>query len=76
LEETVEKQEDLMHIFLNVDERTGHFPQLLREVMVGLRLDVSTKATISTAAGHHGNLRHNDAQLKQQLVCYMAANAV
>jgi len=56
--ETVEKQEDLMHFFLNVDERTGHLPQLLREVIVRLRLDVSTKATISTAAGHHGNLRH------------------
>lgn len=118
----VEKQEDLMHIFLNCDERTGHLPQLLRDVITRLRLDASTKATISTAAGHHGNLRHKqgytvsmmveesrllqvclfatlhksasqldftrllpdvviiadevDTQLKQQMVCYMAAKAV
>ena len=27
----VEKQEDLMHITLNFDERTNHLPQLLRD---------------------------------------------
>ena len=29
----VEKQEDLMHISLNRDERTDHLPQLLRDVI-------------------------------------------
>ena len=55
--EMVEKQEDLMHIFLNFDERTGHLLQLLRDVIARLRLDVCTKAPMSTAASHHGNLR-------------------
>ena len=39
----VEKQEDLMHISLNFDERTDHLPQLLRDVIARLRLDVCTK---------------------------------
>ena len=29
--EMVEQREDLMHISLNFDARTGHLPQLLRE---------------------------------------------
>jgi hypothetical protein len=119
--EMVEKQEDLMRITLNFEERTGHVPQLLRDVIARLRLDVCTKAPISMAASHHGNLRRKqgytvamvveeswlleiclfatlqksatqldftrplvdvviiadevDGQLKQQMLCYMAANA-
>ena len=118
----VEKQEDLMHISLNFDKRTNHLPQLLRDVIARLRLDVRTKTPISVAASQHGNLRRKqgytvammieesrllqvcvfttlhksatqldfskllpdiaiiadevDAQLKQQTVCYLAANAV
>jgi hypothetical protein len=53
----VEKQEDLMHISLNRDDRTDHLPQLLREVIARLRLDVCTKTPISAAASQHGNLR-------------------
>jgi len=52
----VEKQEDLMHISLNFDERTDHLPQLLRDVIARLRLDVWTKTPLSIAAGRHGNL--------------------
>jgi hypothetical protein len=118
----VEKQEDLMQIKLNFQERTGHLQQLLRDVIVRLRLDVATKSPISIAASHHGDLRrkqgysvamvveesrllqvclfttlhkHNhrleyskllpdvvtiadevDAQLKQQMLRYMEANAI
>jgi hypothetical protein len=53
----VEKQDDVMHIPLNFDERTGHLPQLLRDVITRLRLDVCTKAHISIAASQHGHLR-------------------
>jgi hypothetical protein len=53
----VEKQEDLMHISLNRDERTDHLPQLLRDVIARLRLAVCTKTPISAAASQHGNLR-------------------
>jgi hypothetical protein len=118
----VEKQEDLMSIALSYEDRTGHLPALLREVIVRLRLDAGTKAPISVAASHHGDLRRKqgysvamvveesrllqvclfttlhkntsrieyskllpdvvtiadevDAQLKQQMLRYMAANAV
>ena len=53
----VEKQEDLMHISLNFDERTDHLPQLLRDVIARLRVDFCTKTALSIAAGQHGNLR-------------------
>jgi hypothetical protein len=118
----VEKQEDLMQISLTFEERTGHLPQLLEDVITRLRLDVGTKAPISVAASHHGDLRrlqgysvamvveesrllqvslfttlHTntnrleyskllpdvvtiadevDAQLKQQMLRYMEANAI
>jgi RsbT co-antagonist protein rsbRD N-terminal domain len=118
----VEKQEDLMTIPLNYEDRTGHLPQLLSDVIARLHLDSSTKAPISVAASHHGDLRRKqgysvamvveesrllqvclfttlhkhtkqldyvkllpdvvtiadevDAQLKQQMLRYMAANAV
>jgi hypothetical protein len=118
----VEKQEDLMSITLSYEERTGHLPALLREVIARLRLDAGSKAPISVAASHHGDLRRKqgytvamvveesrllqvclfttlhknthrieysrllldvvtiadevDAQLKQQMLRYMAANAI
>ena len=118
----VEKQEDLKSIVLSYEDRTGHLPALLREVIARLRLDAGTKAPISVAASHHGDLRRKqgysvamvveesrllqvclfttlhkntsrieyskllpdvvtiadevDAQLKQQMLRYMAANAV
>ena len=118
----VEKQEDLMSVALSYEDRTGHLPALLREVIVRLRLDAGTKAPISVAASYHGDLRRKqgytvamvveesrllqvclfttlhkntsrieyskllldvvtiadevDAQLKQQMLRYMEANAV
>ena len=118
----VEKQEDLMAVPLNYEDRTGHLPKLLADVIARLHLDSSTKAPISVAASHHGDLRRKqgysvamvveesrllqvclfttlhkntrhldydkllpdvltiadevDAQLKQQMLRYMAANAV
>jgi hypothetical protein len=118
----VEKQEDLMSIALSYEDRTGHLPALLREVIVRLRLSAGSRAPISVAASHHGDLRRKqgysvamvveesrllqvclfttlhqntnrieyskllpdvvtiadevDAQLKQQILRYMAANAV
>lgn len=56
--ELVEKQEDLMSIPLSYEDRTGHLPALLNEVISRLRLDAGTKAPISVAASHHGDLRH------------------
>src|SRR6202162_5632749 len=53
----VEKEPDLMHIPLNHQERTGHLPHLIHDVINRLRLDVGTKAPISKAAAEHGDLR-------------------
>src|SRR6202047_4393961 len=53
----VEKEPELTAVPLNFQERTGHLPQLLHDVIVRLRLHDETKAPISQAAAHHGDLR-------------------
>jgi hypothetical protein len=54
----VEKEPDLTCIPLSFEERTGHLPQLMLDILTRLRLDAGTKAPISEAAAHHGDLRH------------------
>src|ERR1700730_8243805 len=46
----VEQEPDLTCIPMNFEERTGHLPHLLRDVIKRLRLDEGTKAPISAAA--------------------------
>ena len=53
----VEQEPDLKCIPLTFEERTGHLPQLLHDVVARLRLDEGTNASISEAAAHHGDLR-------------------
>jgi hypothetical protein len=53
----VEQEPDLTCIPLNFEERTGHLPYLLHDVIARLRLDSGTKAPISKAAAEHGDLR-------------------
>ena len=53
----VEKEPDLKHIPMNYEDRTGHLPQLLHDVIKRLRLDADTRAPISKAAADHGDLR-------------------
>jgi hypothetical protein len=53
----VQHEPDLMAISLNFEERTGHLPHLLNDVIKRLRLDAGTKAPISKAAAEHGDLR-------------------
>jgi hypothetical protein len=53
----VEEEPDLKSIPLGFEDRTGHLPQLLHDVIARLRLDAGTKAPISKAAAHHGDLR-------------------
>ncbi len=53
----VKKEPDLMSIPMNYEERTGHLPQLMHDVIARLRQDAGSKAPISAAAGHHGDLR-------------------
>ncbi len=53
----VEKEPDLTRVPLNFEQRTGHLPRLLHDVIKRLRLDSETKAPISKAAADHGDLR-------------------
>jgi RsbT co-antagonist protein rsbRD N-terminal domain len=53
----VEQETDLKRVPLNFEERTGHLPHLLHDVIRRLRLDAGTKAPISKAAADHGDLR-------------------
>ena len=53
----VEREPELTAVVLNFQERTGHLPQLLHDVIRRLRLDDETQAPISEAAAHHGDLR-------------------
>jgi hypothetical protein len=54
----VEQEPDLMCVPLNSEDRTGHLPKLLHDVIARLRLTAETKAPISEAAAVHGDLRH------------------
>ncbi len=53
----VEKEPELIHIPLNFEERTGHLPRLLHDVIARLRLGKGSKGPLSVAASHHGDLR-------------------
>jgi hypothetical protein len=53
----VNKEADLMRVALTHDERTGHLPHLLHDVIKRLRIGAGTKAPISTVAADHGDLR-------------------
>jgi hypothetical protein len=64
----VEQEPDLKCIPLNFEERTGHLPHLLHDVIARLRLDAGTKAPISKAAGHHADLRRKQGYTVAMLV--------
>jgi RsbT co-antagonist protein rsbRD N-terminal domain len=64
----VEKESDLMHIPLNHDERTGHLPHLIHDVISRLRLDAGSKAPISKAAAEHGDLRRKQGYTVAMMV--------
>jgi hypothetical protein len=53
----VEQEPDLTRIPLTFEERTGHLPHLLHDVIKRLRMDAGTKAPVSKAAAEHGDLR-------------------
>jgi hypothetical protein len=53
----VEQEPDLVVVPLDFEQRTGHLPQLLRDIVARLRLDAGTKAPISETAAVHGTLR-------------------
>jgi hypothetical protein len=64
----VNKEPDLVHIPLNNEERTGHLPYLMQDVINRLRLDVGTKAPVSKAAAKHGDLRRKQGYTVAMMV--------
>jgi hypothetical protein len=64
----VEKEPELMRIDLNFEERTGHLPRLLHDVIARLRLDKGSKAPVSVAAHHHGKLRYKQGYTAAMVV--------
>src|SRR6202790_5371384 len=64
----VEKEPDLIRIPLNFEERTGHLPILLHDVIARLRLDKGSKAPVSVAASHHGKLRRKQGYSASMVV--------
>jgi hypothetical protein len=55
--ELVGKDEDLMSIPMSYEDRAGHLPKLLRDLIARLRLKAGPKAPLSIAASYHGDLR-------------------
>jgi hypothetical protein len=53
----VEKDIDLTRIPLTFEQRAGHLPRLLHDVISRLNLDKGAKASLSQAASHHGKRR-------------------
>ena len=55
--ERVKHEPELSRIPLDYEQRTGHLPRLLHDVIVRLRLHAGTNAPISETASIHGDLR-------------------
>jgi hypothetical protein len=66
--ELVEQNEELAAVPLNHEDRTGHLPKLLQDVIARLRLRDRSKASKSIAAGLHGELRSKQGYTVPMLV--------
>ncbi len=64
----VERESELTCIPLSFQERTGHLPQLLRDLILRLRLPRTTKAPFSAAAREHGTMRHRQGYTPAMVV--------
>ena len=66
---SVERNAELACIPLSREERTGHLPRLLQDLVVRLRLDSSlTAALISIAARDHGEMRRQQGYTAPMVV--------
>lgn len=64
----VEHDEELTCIRLSFQDRTGHLPQLLRDLIFRLRLPTAMKAPFSIAAREHGELRRSQGYTPAMVV--------
>ncbi len=64
----VEHDEELICIPLSFEERTGHLPNLLADLIYRLRIPRTTQANISIPAREHGTLRRRQGYTAAMLV--------
>jgi ActR/RegA family two-component response regulator len=64
----VERDQELNCITLTRQERTGHLPKLIRDLIMRLRLDVGSAAPLSIAARDHGEMRCKQGYTAPMLV--------
>lgn len=66
--ELVERDEELTCVPLSFEDRTGHLPNLIADLVNRLRLPSTTTAQISIAAREHGDLRRKQGYTAAMLV--------
>jgi CheY-like chemotaxis protein len=66
--ELVEHDEELTCIPLSFEDRTGHLPNLIADLVYRLRFPPTSKANISIAAREHGDLRRKQGYTAAMVV--------
>jgi CheY-like chemotaxis protein len=66
--DVVRQDTELNCILLSGEERTGHLPKLLRDLIIRLRLDSGSAAPISIAARDHGEMRRQQGYTAAMVV--------
>jgi CheY-like chemotaxis protein len=66
--ELVESEEELTCIPLSFEDRTGHLPNLIADLIFRLRLPHAAEADASSAARAHGNLRRRQGYTAAMVV--------
>ena len=64
----VESNEELNCVPLSFEERTGHLPGLLGDLIDRLRMPATPKASFSLAAHEHGKLRRQQGYTAAMMV--------
>jgi CheY-like chemotaxis protein len=64
----VQDDDELTCIPLSYEDRTGHLPNLLADLIHRLRIPLIEKANLSLAARQHGNLRHRQGYTAAMVV--------
>jgi ActR/RegA family two-component response regulator len=64
----VEGDDELRGIKLSYQDRTGHLPKLLSDLVLRMRIPPNTEIPISSAARDHGMLRHNQGYTVAMIV--------
>jgi hypothetical protein len=64
----VEGDEELNRVVLNFEDRTGHLPNLIADLIRRLRLPRAGKPDLSSAAREHGSLRRKQGYTASMVV--------